>query len=77
MTVRAKFVVSAKEQSFVNVNEIQTTIKMRPVYGGSPENEKFFKYTPGGHVELAVLPVAVADQFELGKEYYLDFTPAA
>lgn len=47
-----------------------------PVYSGSPENEAFWKATPGGTIILyTVNPQALA-QFEQGKEYYLDFTPA-
>ena len=47
-----------------------------PVYTGSEENKKFFKYTPGGTVTFNVLNRTAAENFEVGKEYYLDFTPA-
>jgi hypothetical protein len=47
-----------------------------PVYIGSPENEQFFKCTPGGSLTFNVLNTAAAEKFEVGKEYYLDFTPA-
>jgi len=43
---------------------------------GSPENESFFKWKPSGRLEFYVVNAAVAKQFELGKEYYLDITPA-
>lgn len=46
-----------------------------PVYTGSEENKKFFKYTPGGSVSGG-FNHAEAEKFEVGKEYYLDFTPA-
>lgn len=55
------------------------TVHMQPVYGnGDPahENSKFWAASPGGKLELnCVNPAAVAE-LELGKEYYLDFTPA-
>jgi hypothetical protein len=47
-----------------------------PVYSGSEENKEFFKYTPGGTIQFFVLNKPAADKFEVGKEYYVDFTPA-
>lgn len=55
------------------------SIKMSPVYGnGDPnhENSKFWKASPGGSLSLDVVNADAVDQFEVGKEYYLDFTPA-
>lgn len=56
------------------------TIIMSPVYGnGDPnhENTKFWQASPGGKLELNVVNAAAVERFEVGKEYYLDFTPAA
>jgi len=44
------------------------------VTGGSPENDKFFQYTPGGSISLGVYK---EDVFQVGQEYYLDLSPAA
>ena len=55
------------------------TIKMSPVYGnGDPnhENTKFWEASPGGMLNLNCINAAAAKEFELGKEYYLDFTKA-
>ncbi len=56
------------------------TIKMAPVYANNDpnhENSKFWKASPSGELRLGTVnPEAVA-QFELGKEYYVDFSPAA
>lgn len=43
------------------------------VYDSNPESEngKFFKWTPYGSIELGT----TTQQFEPGKEYYLDFVP--
>ncbi len=52
---------------------------MSPVYGnGDPnhENTKFWQASPGGRLELSVVNAAAVERFEVGKEYYLDFTPA-
>lgn len=71
MTIRAKMKVEQK---------IQTTyghgVKLTAVYGDSPENKAFFAATPSGNVEMAMVKPEVAAAFELGKEYYVDFTPA-
>lgn len=80
--VRAKFKVDAKEETFNGV-DVQVTVKMTPVYpkasGEKTENEHenkvFWKYTPAGELRLSTINKAASDQFELGKEYYLDFTP--
>lgn len=55
------------------------SVHMSPVYGnGDPnhENTKFWKSSPSGSLELNIVNAAAADQFEVGKSYYLDFTPA-
>lgn len=55
------------------------TIKMSPVFGnGDPshENTKFWQASPSGSLELGCVNLDAANQFELGKEYYLDFHPA-
>ena len=44
------------------------------VVGGSPENDKFFAYTPSIQFKLSSVNI---DLFEPGKEYYLDFTPVS
>jgi len=41
---------------------------------GTPENERYAKYTPTGKLEMAVDNRAVS--FQPGKSYYLDFTEA-
>jgi hypothetical protein len=55
------------------------TIEMHPVYGnGDPshENTKLWNASPGGKLELNCVNVATVEQFELDREYYIDFTPA-
>jgi hypothetical protein len=78
MTVRAKFVVNSIERKKhwdKSKGETQT-IKMTPVTSGSEENKAFYEATPGGAIELCTLNEDAGKQFELGKEYYVDFTPA-
>lgn len=59
--------------------EVQT-VRLIPVEaGGNPihENAQFWAATPSGLCELGCVNLAAADKFEVGKEYYLDFTPTA
>jgi hypothetical protein len=67
--VRAKF-------TCVEINEDKTQISLTPVINGSEENKKFFSYTPGGSIKLNVVNPSAAKEFEVGKEYYVDFTSA-
>lgn len=48
------------------------------VYDSNPESEngKFFHYTPVAEVRLGILNPNVRDFFELGKEYFVDFSRA-
>lgn len=39
---------------------------------GVPENERFHKYTPSGHIELTVDNPAVESLWKLGECYYFD-----
>lgn len=77
--VRAKFkVVGIRRSQWSSDKEVQT-IEMQPVTGGTSEeheNRKFWEATPSGKIELGCVNLAAASRFELGKEYYVDFTPA-
>lgn len=56
------------------------TLKFSPVYGkGDPEHEntKFWKASPSGSITLGTVNPEAWVQFEMGKEYYVDFTAAA
>ena len=71
-TVRCKFVCETTTTEGAGADR-RYHAKFRPVHGGSPENESFWRWTPAGAFEVWSL----RDQsFEPGKEYYLDITPA-
>ena len=74
--VRAKFKVQSITKSLFLKDEEGSTIKLNPVYGDSPENKEFYKWTPGGSIELGTINAKAAESFKLGSEYYVDFTPA-
>jgi hypothetical protein len=86
-TVRAKFVcdnVQKTESAFRDpvteqyVKQESRTFSFRPVYSDKPgaENKKFWDATPGGSLRLECVNAAVWDSFEVGKEYFVDITPA-
>jgi len=72
--VRAKFVCEKKDSN--TQDEIAGTVALRAVYEGSPENKEFFSMTPAGTISLSTVNGEAYQQFEKGKEYYVDFTPA-
>lgn len=70
MSVVAKFVVEEKAEN----RNGSTRVILNPVIGGSEENEKFWKYTPAGKIEMYIDNQAASEQFEVGKEYYVEFS---
>jgi hypothetical protein len=73
---RAKFVCASKSDNGQTGENKGFTVSLNPVTSGSAENEEFYRLTPGGSVTLSTINEAAADSFEVGKEYYVDFTPA-
>lgn len=74
MSVRCKMIVVSKTtyQGALGVG-----VKLQAVWGDdSPENKAFFDATPSGEITVHVRKAEVGDSFELGKTYYVDFTPA-
>jgi hypothetical protein len=77
MTVRAKFYVeSVREYVSVPGQETLHEVALRPVVGGNPENEQFFKWTPYGEMKIGTVNAEVAKQLSPGRVFYVDFTPA-
>lgn len=73
MTVRCKFKCVSKTPYS---DTAAAAVKFLAVTSGSPENEKFFKWTPNGSLDIGTINEEAAAEFEPGKEYYLDITPA-
>jgi hypothetical protein len=90
MTVRAKFTVqsitrqqgsryvpakSTGHHGTYETCELQT-LKLTPVYDPEPgsENHEFWAATPTGSIELSTVNAEAGNYFELGQEYYIDFT---
>lgn len=70
---RAKFVVEqiTKKRGYEGAQ-----IELVPVMGGSEENKSFWEYTPNGSINLTITNPKAIEVFQLGKEYYVDFTLA-
>lgn len=73
MTIRAKFVCSSLIPSYYT-----TTVGLSAVYSSDPtsENKAFSDATPSGQINISIAndkPALAA--FEIGKSYYVDFTP--
>ena len=92
MSVRCKFTVSSTTQHAAQAPvydeagkhsgykpAIMHTIKLSPVYGNGDinhENTKFWAASPSGQIEFGWINEEAAKQLEIGKEYYIDITPA-
>ena len=74
MSIRARFRV----QSVKKLAGETTIIELSAVMGATGDNVSWSKYTPSGALTLTVTNPDAAALFEgrLGKDYYLDFTPA-
>ena len=74
VTVRAKFQLHSITSHSWGSGK---TLKFGAIYDTSTEdNKRFCKATPSGTFEMMVDNQDALDKFELGKFYYVDFTPA-
>lgn len=71
-SVRAKMKCESLEQ----IDSGGGTVRLTPVISGSVENERFYRWTPGGSLVLSTINQSAFEQFELGKEFYVDISPA-
>lgn len=70
--VRAKFRV----QSITRTHWGSVEFNLAPQYDDKiPEDRRFAKATPDGNLRMVIDNPPAAEFFELGKLYYLDFTP--
>ena len=71
MSVRAKFKCVGVDDSYNDSKSIQ----LEAVVDGSDENKAFFSQTPSGRISIGCVNPEANKQFEIGKDYYVDFTP--
>jgi hypothetical protein len=70
-SVRAKFAVTSVEEFSGGKN-----VRFSAVTTGSDENKSWSQYTPSGELTMGITNPAAEQFFEVGQEYYLDFTKA-
>lgn len=78
MAVVAKFRVQSRTESASWTGEkgkTQESVKLMAV--SDPANENWSKWTPAGSIELTITNPAALDQFKVGEEFLVTFTPAA
>lgn len=59
----------------VSLTEGGDDVEFDVVVGGSEENDKFFRYTPWGHLNIGLINHEL-NSFEPGLEYFINITPA-
>lgn len=73
MKTRAKFICTGIQRH----DGGDINVSMSVVTDGSEENKAFNDATPGGHLNLHIAAGKEAqNNFEEGKTYFVDFTPA-
>jgi len=75
--VRAKFFVKQINYYHNGVTESDQhgEVVLGPVYGEG--NEDWSKWTPSGEIKMTITNPAALEAFDLGVQYFVDFTPAA
>jgi len=73
-TVRAKFYCASKIELVYPKGAPVCSYVFHLVSSGNAENKALFEASPEAKLELAS---ADGNLFEIGQEYYLDFTPSA
>jgi hypothetical protein len=80
----ASLTTRRKDRNQPSTDENTETVEMRslkfqPVYANDDpnhENSRFWAYTPSGEIRLGTINPEAWKEFEIGEEYYVDFTPA-
>ena len=76
--VRAKFLLSELKHTHLqgaNPDDIYVQATFAAVWADGKGNESWAKATPSGQLVMSITNPAAVAEFELGKFYYLDFTP--
>jgi hypothetical protein len=71
MSVRAKVTCDSLAGTVVTFRTV-----FEPDAAADTENARFTTATPWGEIKLGINNPAAIKQFQVGKSYYVDFTPA-
>ena len=72
MPVQAKFRCDSKTSDLFDASVVQ--VQFSAVYGDGEANKEWSKWTPSGKLTMQITNPAANEQFEVGKEYYLNIT---
>lgn len=75
MSVRAKFRVQSITMNGSD-EEPNFNVTLYPVTADTEENKRYWKWTPGGMIQLTTINEAAAKEFTPGDEFYVDFSKA-
>ncbi len=76
MSVRAKFKCQSKVMHGEGDGQF-AALSFSASYGEGRDNKDWSKWTPSGTLTMSITNPSAFVWFEVGKEYYLDFTEAA
>jgi hypothetical protein len=77
MSVRAKFrCLEIRHQFSSSPDHSAATVVLSPVWEQDGVNREWSKATPSGNLEMMITAPEAVNRFELGKCYFVDFTPA-
>lgn len=75
MNVRAKFMVTEIHRHSWDGGRAATLV-LQPQYDSTiPEDQRFAQATPSGRLEMRVDNPSAVEALQLGKVFYLDFSP--
>lgn len=74
MLTRGKFRLTQLTKYYHNLSAVEAIFEA-VCNDGTPENDRFHRYTPNGVIKMTIDNPVVTDALELGKTYYVDFTP--
>jgi len=79
MSVRAKFKCTAITTQESDGKVFSKQVFFQPVYSSDPESENhsWSQATPAGSLNMTITNPSAFNQFESGKEYFLDISPAS
>ena len=76
--LRAKFKVWTIVHSPAITPDVCAEVRLNAVYeDGGGDNKSWSKYTPSGEIRMFITNPDAIEQFEVGKSYFVNFTPAS
>ena len=71
--VKAKFIVTSVEKFQEGTENESRAISLQAVIGTEGDNAEWSKWTPSGSISMHITNPGAFEQFEEGKQYYVEF----